>query len=161
MRVAAHQCVSDVNTGATAARQVDRQCETPTKRVPSKGATFGSFLRRRMLMHTQVSHVYVSKQVIQGLACCGKTRCFTQAVKACGKHWREVAKRVPARTDKQCRERYANVLDPELKLYTEWTPGEDALLLRAINEHTQPDGKIKYACCRSHEPCSSRRMQTA
>lgn len=72
-------------------------------------------------------------------------------MKACGKHWRDVAKRVPARTDKQCRERYANVLDPDLRLYAEWTPEEDALLLRAIEEHTQPDGKVRCACCIPHE----------
>ncbi len=66
-----------------------------------------------------------------------------QAVKTCGKHWREIAKHVPTRTDKQCRERYANVLDPELKLYAEWTPQEDALLHQAIQEHTQPNGKVK------------------
>ena len=79
----------------------------------------------------------------QYLAWCGESVCGSQAVKACGKHWRDVAKRVPARTDKQCRERYANVLDPGLKLYEDWTPEEDALLLRGIEEHTQPDGKVK------------------
>ena len=66
-----------------------------------------------------------------------------QAVRTVGKHWREVAKHVPRRTDKQCRERYANVLDPELRLYAEWTPEEDKLLLQAVEEHTKPNGKIK------------------
>ena len=98
-------------------------------------------------MHHQESHAVCSWQDAEGLACWGECGYGAQAVKSCGKHWREVAKRVPARTDKQCRERYANVLDPELKLYTEWTPEEDALLLRAIDEHTQPDGKVKYGCC--------------
>ncbi len=50
---------------------------------------------------------------------------------------------MPRRTDKQCRERYANVLDPELRLYAEWTPEEDKLLLRAVKEQTKPNGKIK------------------
>lgn len=77
----------------------------------------------------------------------------TQAVKACGKHWREVAKHVPTRSDKQCRERWANVLDPELRLYAEWTPEEDALLLRAVKECTQPNGKVKCA----HRQLSSMR----
>ena len=81
-------------------------------------------------------------------------------MRTCGKHWREVAKHVLTRTDKQCRERYANVLDPELKLYAEWTPEEDALLLRAIEEHTQPDGKVK--CAHGHlRLCSPHRIQTA
>ena len=66
-----------------------------------------------------------------------------QAVRTVGKHWREVAKHVPRRTDKQCRERYANVLDPELRLYAEWTPEEDKLLLQAVEEHTKPNGQVK------------------
>ena len=66
-----------------------------------------------------------------------------QAVAACGKHWREVAKHVPRRSDKQCRERYANALSPDLRLYAEWTPEEDQLLLRAVKEQTQPDGKVR------------------
>lgn len=66
-----------------------------------------------------------------------------QAVAACGKHWREVAKHVPRRSDKQCRERYANALNPDLRLYAEWTPEEDELLLRAVKEQTQPNGKVR------------------
>ena len=68
-----------------------------------------------------------------------------QAVAACGKHWREVAKHVTRRSDKQCRERYANALSPDLRLYAEWTPEEDALLLRAVREQTQPNGRVRSA----------------
>ena len=72
-----------------------------------------------------------------------------QAVENCGRRWREVAKRVPARSDKQCRERFCNVLDPDLKREDEWTADEDAALRAAIAQHTQPDGKIR---CASYPP---------
>ena len=71
-----------------------------------------------------------------------------QAVEACGRRWREVAKLVPRRSDKQCRERFCNVLDPELKREDEWPPEEDAALRAAITQHTQPDGKVRCAAAR-------------
>jgi hypothetical protein len=43
--------------------------------------------------------------------------------------WPEIAKLVPSRTGKQCRERYTNHLRPTLKL-SEWSPVEDALVCR-------------------------------
>jgi len=35
--------------------------------------------------------------------------------------WSKIAKNVPGRTDSQCRERYVNALNPDLKL-SPWTP---------------------------------------
>jgi hypothetical protein len=36
------------------------------------------------------------------------------AVEACGRSWKAVAPRVKGRTDAQCRERYMNLLNPEI-----------------------------------------------
>jgi len=44
--------------------------------------------------------------------------------------WAEVARSVPDRTGKQCRERYGNHLTPNLSTKKEWSPQEDALLCR-------------------------------
>ena len=54
-----------------------------------------------------------------------------------------MSKLVPRRSDKQCRERFCNVLDPGLKREDEWAPEEDAALRAAIAQHTQPDGKVR------------------
>lgn len=43
--------------------------------------------------------------------------------------WPKIAKALPGRTGKQCRERYLNHLRPTLKL-DEWTKEEDALIFR-------------------------------
>lgn len=62
--------------------------------------------------------------VIKAPRCCWPqlvvTSLSSQAVSTVGKHWQEVPRRVPRRTNKQCRKRYVNVLDPELRLYSEW-----------------------------------------
>lgn len=61
--------------------------------------------------------------------------------------WRQVSDAVPSRNDKQCRERFCNVLDPQLK--REWTPQEDAQLLAAVAEHTEANGRTRSGnCCR-------------
>ena len=44
-----------------------------------------------------------------------------QAVAACGPIWKNVCKRMNGRTDAQCRERWTNKLDPNLK-FADWTP---------------------------------------
>jgi len=46
--------------------------------------------------------------------------------------WAKVAQHVPGRTDVQCRERWVNVLDPELKT-DPWTPEEDQKLLETVD----------------------------
>ena len=43
--------------------------------------------------------------------------------------WSVVAKAVPGRSGKQCRERYLNHLTPNIKL-SSWSPMEDALIFR-------------------------------
>lgn len=48
--------------------------------------------------------------------------------------WRKIQRHVPCRTDVQCRERWANVLNPELKV-DPWTKEEDAKLLASIQRH--------------------------
>ncbi|KAK6920837.1 SANT/Myb domain [Dillenia turbinata] len=50
------------------------------------------------------------------------------------KTWRKIAEFVPGRTGVQCRERWANCLDPSLNM-DEWTEEEDSKLKAAISEH--------------------------
>mmetsp|Transcript_14285 Transcript_14285/g.26789 ORF Transcript_14285/g.26789 Transcript_14285/m.26789 type:complete len:532 (-) Transcript_14285:133-1728(-) len=50
-----------------------------------------------------------------------------------GKKWAKIAAHLPGRQGKQCRERYVNHLDPELKK-GEWTDDEEAILI-ALHEH--------------------------
>eukprot|EP01082_Thalassiosira_pseudonana_P010887 g10681.t1 g10681 contig4:2328563-2329165(+) len=52
---------------------------------------------------------------------------------ALGKKWSKIAYCLPGRTGKQCRERYVNHLDPELKA-GEWNDDEEAILI-AMHKH--------------------------
>lgn len=61
-------------------------------------------------------------------------------------HWGKVADRMPGRTSKQCRERWANYLDPTL-LKTPFTPIEDEAVLRLQGELGN-----KWACIARHVP---------
>lgn len=59
---------------------------------------------------------------------------LTMAVKAYGHgNWAKIQRHVPGRTDVQCRERWANVLNPELNLRP-WTAEEDEHLLRLVSQ---------------------------
>jgi hypothetical protein len=49
-------------------------------------------------------------------------------------HWGKVCEKMPGRTAKQCRERWANYLDPTL-LKTPFTQAEDEILLALQKEH--------------------------
>lgn len=50
-----------------------------------------------------------------------------------GRKWAKIASHLPGRQGKQCRERYVNHLDPNLKK-GEWTDDEEAILI-ALHEH--------------------------
>jgi Myb-like DNA-binding domain len=50
-----------------------------------------------------------------------------------GRKWAKIAAHLPGRQGKQCRERFVNHLDPELKK-GEWTDDEEAVLI-ALHEH--------------------------
>jgi hypothetical protein len=50
-----------------------------------------------------------------------------------GRKWAKIAAHLPGRQGKQCRERYVNHLDPELKK-GEWADDEEAILI-ALHEH--------------------------
>lgn len=59
---------------------------------------------------------------------------LTLAIAAYGsKNWIKVQKHVPGRTDVQCRERWVNILDPNLKNES-WTPEEDQRLIEAVRQ---------------------------
>lgn len=54
------------------------------------------------------------------------------AVRKNGEHnWKTVAEEVGNRTGKQCRERYINLLAPEIKK-TAWTPQEDEIIISKV-----------------------------
>ncbi|BFI25802.1 protein Mp4R-MYB1 [Marchantia polymorpha subsp. ruderalis] len=48
--------------------------------------------------------------------------------------WKQIANHVPGRTDIQCRERWCNVLNPDIKLDT-WTEEEDQTLRESVALH--------------------------
>jgi hypothetical protein len=58
---------------------------------------------------------------------------LTGAVKTLGKYWVAVAVLVPGRTTKQCRQRWAETLDPGMNS-GRWTVEEDAMLIEAVTE---------------------------
>jgi hypothetical protein len=49
-------------------------------------------------------------------------------------NWKRIASLMGTRNARQCRERWNNYLDPELKQH-EWTPQEDALLQEKVSEY--------------------------
>lgn len=51
-----------------------------------------------------------------------------------GRKWAKIATHLPGRQGKQCRERYVNHLDPELKK-GEWTDDEEAILIALHEQH--------------------------
>jgi len=54
--------------------------------------------------------------------------------KECGRKWAKIAAHLPGRKGKQCRERYVNHLDPELKK-GEWNDNEEAILIALHENH--------------------------
>jgi hypothetical protein len=61
---------------------------------------------------------------------------LAEAVKKHGKKWVAVAMLVPGRTDKQCRDRWVNTVDPTNgKITGKWTPEEDTKLTEAVKKH--------------------------
>jgi len=59
---------------------------------------------------------------------CEEDELLLKGVALHGRKWSLIAKLVPGRTDVQCRERYMNVLNPEVKNKSAFTPEEDSLL---------------------------------
>jgi hypothetical protein len=65
-----------------------------------------------------------------------------------GRKWAKIASHLPGRQGKQCRERFVNHLDPELKK-GEWTDDEEAVLI-ALNQHS--DKKHRWASISKYLP---------
>jgi hypothetical protein len=58
------------------------------------------------------------------------------AVKKCGKDWVEVAALVPGRSNRLCRKRWVNCLDPGIdRAMGKWTAAEDAKLIDAVTKY--------------------------
>jgi hypothetical protein len=49
-------------------------------------------------------------------------------------NWIKIQQHIPGRTDVQCRERWCNIINPELK-NDPWTSEEDERLKRAVEQH--------------------------
>jgi myb proto-oncogene protein len=63
-----------------------------------------------------------------------------------GPKWSKVATMVAGRSDVQCRERYVNCLDPNVKRNQKWTDDEDRSLKEAVEACLERfDGQIKWA----------------
>ena len=70
--------------------------------------------------------------------------------------WPDVARSIPERSGKQCRERYLNHLAPGVN-HREWTPDEDALIFRLHNIYGSKWTKISgYLSGRSDNSCKNR-----
>ncbi|KAK4750999.1 hypothetical protein SAY87_004481 [Trapa incisa] len=83
-------------------------------------------------------------------------KCLTVAAMVFGtKNWKKVSQFLPGRTHVQCRERWVNSLDPNLKM-DEWTAEEDAKLEAAISKHGHCWSKIA-ACLRPRTDNQCRR----
>jgi hypothetical protein len=67
------------------------------------------------------------------------------AVALRGRKWSLVARDVPGRTDVQCRERYVNVLAPEVRNVGSFTAAEDAALARLVPVTARPSGRVRWA----------------
>jgi hypothetical protein len=86
---------------------------------------------------------------------------LTEAVKKHGKKWVAIAATVAGRTDKQCRNRWTQALDPANWKKGGWTPEEYTKLTAAVKEH----GKhwVEVAAMvpgRTDEQCRGRWVQT-
>lgn len=53
------------------------------------------------------------------------------AKQACGDDWWRIRAHIPTRTDAQCREKWTNVLDPNIS-HAKWTEDEDKLLTQTV-----------------------------
>ncbi|GLD95927.1 hypothetical protein PINS_up004605 [Pythium insidiosum] len=65
-----------------------------------------------------------------------------EKVQQLGHKWTEIARFLPGRLDKQCRERYLNHVDPSIRREP-WSPSEDATLRRLQQE--QPNNWVAMA----------------
>ncbi len=61
------------------------------------------------------------------------------------KDWTKVAKQVPGRTGSQCRDRWCDYLDPNLKLANKWEQWEDDLIMSMKEQGNKSWGEIARA----------------
>ena len=68
-----------------------------------------------------------------------------QAVALHGRSWVKVARLVPGRSEVQCRERWMNVLNPDVRNAAPFTPEEDALILEQAGVKARADGRVRWS----------------
>jgi hypothetical protein len=80
---------------------------------------------------------------------------LAKAVKKHGTDWAAISALVPGRTNKQCRRRWTQTLDPAIgKIAGKWTPEEDTKLAEAVKRHgtdwaavaAQVPGRMNLQC---------------
>lgn len=66
-----------------------------------------------------------------------------QAVGVFGKQWAKVAEAMPTRNAQQVRERWMNMLDPEIARDKPWSAKEDATLVKALHQCQNENGSFR------------------
>ncbi|EGB10413.1 hypothetical protein AURANDRAFT_23692, partial [Aureococcus anophagefferens] len=72
----------------------------------------------------------LSKGLVKGAFTEEEDKIIIECMREGGLRWMQIAERIPGRIGKQCRERWTNHLDPNLKKGG-WTREEDAILVEA------------------------------
>ncbi|KAL4425581.1 hypothetical protein ABPG75_009597 [Micractinium tetrahymenae] len=113
---------------------------------------FGGGWEPDQLMHIWRRHAQRGAQARRGKWSQEEDDLLLKAMALHGRKWSLVAKLVPGRTDVQCRERYMNVLNPEVTAWQPWSAGEEQELLDLAQQHTQEDGRVKWSAVAAHLP---------
>ncbi len=133
--VAAAAATADPDTGTSSGRWTEAEDESLRLAVKEIGARNWKRVARDYLAdaRSDVQCLHRWQKVLRpGLVKGPWTAEEDETIRRCMSQghtrWSEIAKQVPGRIGKQCRERWFNHLDPEIKK-TEWTQEEDAKLI--------------------------------
>ncbi|KAL4438039.1 hypothetical protein ABPG77_004260 [Micractinium sp. CCAP 211/92] len=113
---------------------------------------FGGGWEPDQLMHIWRRHAQRGAHARKGKWSQEEDDLLLKAMALHGRKWSLVAKLVPGRTDVQCRERYMNVLNPEVTAWQPWGAAEEQELLELAQQHTQEDGRVKWSAVAAHLP---------
>jgi hypothetical protein len=117
--------VDGVTTEHTAETRVTTD-ETPTDDIPTDPVTPADSLASTVTSPVPFRHWTPDEDAK-----------LIEAVKKHGKKWVAIATLIPGRTDRQCRSRWTQALDPLAagKTASRWKPEEDAKLIEAVKKH--------------------------
>jgi hypothetical protein len=127
--------------------------ETPTDDIPTDPVTPAASLVSKVTSRTYPRHWNVEEDTK-----------LIEAVKKHGKKWLAVAAMVPGRTDKQCRNRWTQVIDPvaaAAKTKGIWKLEEDTKLTEAVKKYGQKWVAVAAMVAgRTDDQCRKRWTQT-